>query len=207
MFSLKFMRPTVWMCAAWIFLGWPEANLWASGGGGSKDKPADKGQGGGHGGGGESAPPTAPKATSGYVHQWIKMPPVHAASVLGVSGEDIRARPGRALVLIFMASWCEPCQELVGELRRLEGRYEGLAVDFYYIFAHDTRDDAGGFLREHGMPKGYVANHDVLQSYHNPELPSVYVGDRDGFLLTRYTKTSRKDVEDLNGLLRKITAF
>jgi thiol-disulfide isomerase/thioredoxin len=135
------------------------------------------------------------------------MPSIHAASVLGVSGEDIAARPGRALVLIFLASWCEPCQEIVGDMRRLEQRYQGLAVDFFYVFAHDTRDDAGGFLREHGMTQGFLANHDVLQEFHNPELPSVYVGDRDGWLLTRYLKVTRKDLDDLNGLLLKITAF
>ncbi len=178
----------------------------ALGSGGEGEKSKGGGKGGGHGSG-EATPAEAPKASQGYVHHWIKMPPFAAASILGLDSQEVKSQPGRVLVLFFLASWCEPCQEIIGEVRRLEKRYQGLAADFVYVFAHDTRDDAAGFMREHGMNQGLLANHDLLKEYHNPELPTVYVGDRDGFLLTRYIKVNSANLTDLNNLLLKLTAY
>lgn len=185
------------------FLMCSSVPAFAVGGGGNAKAAESKG----HGGGGKESPSASPAVSGGYVHHWIKMPSFSAANVLDLDAVDVGPRRGRMMIVFFLASWCEPCQEIVADVRRLEQRYQGLAADFVYVFAHDTRDDAAGFMREHHMTRGVLANHDVLTEYHNPELPTVYVGDRDGWLLTRYIKVKATDLAALDKWLLKWTAY
>lgn len=143
-----------------------------------------------------------------YVHSWTAMPSFTATGLGDDQGPmSVGPRPGRALVVLFLASWCEPCQQLMADYQVLEKRYRRLGADFVYVFAHDTQDDAQGFMKEFGLSRGILANHDVLKAYHNPELPTIYLGDRRGWLTTRYVKAGATEVERLDGLLRNLTAY
>lgn len=142
-----------------------------------------------------------------YVSRWIPMPAFAATEVLTQAQSQIGVKPGRAQVILFLASWCEPCQQLMGDYIRLQKKYARLNTDFIYVFAHDTKDDAEGFMKEYGMKQGYLANHEVLKAFHNPELPSIYVADRHGWLATRMVKATNKDVDALADFLKPITAY
>lgn len=164
-------------------------------------KPAEKG----------AAEPTDAKSlepSTHYVHSWKSMPGFTATGLGDNQGPmSIEPRPGRALVVMFLASWCEPCQQLMASYQTIEKRYRRLNADFVYVFAHDTQDDAQGFMKEFGLSRGILANHDVLKAYHNPELPTIYVGDRHGWLMTRFVKAGASEVQSLDGLLRNLTAY
>lgn len=142
-----------------------------------------------------------------YVHRWIPMPSFSATEVLTQEPTKVEVKTGRAQVILFLASWCEPCQALMGDYIRLQKKYSRLNTDFIYVFAHDTKDDAEGFMKEYGMKQGFLANHDVLKAFHNPELPTVYVADRHGWLATRMVKATNKEVQDLAEFLKPITAY
>lgn len=143
-----------------------------------------------------------------YIHNWVGMPSFVAPS-LPQPGEQITVahRYGRVLVLIFIASWCEPCQELMPAIKTIVQRYENLNTDFVYVFAHDTPQDAEGFMKEYKLPSGVLASYEALKAYHNPPLPSVYVGDRQGWLATRFLATRLEDLDKLNEYLKYWTAY
>lgn len=159
----------------------------------------------------EAAAPTpdaeALEPSDHYVHRWIPMPPFSASEVLTQEATQVAVKPGRAQVILFLASWCEPCQALMGDYIRLQKKYARLNTDFIYVFAHDTKDDAEGFMKEYGMKQGFLANHEVLKAFHNPELPTIYVADRHGWLATRMVKATNKEVQDLAEFLKPITAY
>lgn len=146
-------------------------------------------------------------APTRYVHQWIPMPKLAATDLKSQDSVSIGSRKGRSMVVFFIASWCEPCQNISGLLLNLTGRYSRLPVDFYFVFSHDTLDDARGFMTEHKIPQGYLAEFATLKSFNNPELPSIYVGDRQGWLLTRKLKAEPKDIKELQETLDYLTAF
>ncbi len=161
---------------------------------------------------GKEAPAAAPEAESlepsdHYVHRWIPMPPFAATEVMTQEAMQIAVKPGRAQVILFLASWCEPCQALMGDYIRLQKKYSRLNTDFIYVFAHDTKDDAEGFMKEYGMKQGFLANQELLKAFHNPELPTIYVADRHGWLATRMVKATNKEVQDLAEFLKPITAY
>src|SRR5687767_522874 len=49
-----------------------------------------------------------------YVHRWLPMPSFTADGVGADAGPmAVAPRPGRVLVVLFLASYCEPCQLLM----------------------------------------------------------------------------------------------
>ena len=83
------------------------------------------------------------------------------------------------------------------KFERLRKKYSAPAATFHYIFAHDHEKDIRGFVKEYKLPEVIVANQSVLQSFHSPQLPSIYVSDRDGWFLTRYLKATDENLEQL----------
>lgn len=157
----------------------------------------------------EKATPAAPPIDkSKYIHNWIPMPSFSAPS-LPQRGEQLTVaqRDGRVLVLVFIASWCEPCQELMSRFRSIEQKYQNLNTDFVYVFAHDTPQDAEGFMKEFKLSSAVLASYEALKAYHNPPLPSVYVGDRRGWLATRFIAARDEDLDKLNHYLKYWTAY
>ncbi len=148
------------------------------------------------------------EATTNYVNKWIPMPAFAATELLGAQSQGtVEPRKGRAQVVLFLASWCEPCQQLMADYLRVQKKYQHLNTDFVFIFSHDTKDDAEGFMKEYGITNGYLASHEVLKLFHNPDLPAIYVADRHGWMATRLLKAGTKDVATLEELLRPITAY
>ena len=157
---------------------------------------------------GEAEPPPPPTASGHYVHKWVAFPGIVGAALPVADGQaTIAAKRGRLTIVIFLASWCEPCQQLLPRLRTLEKRYQRLATDFHYVFVHDTLEDAGGFMKEFGISRGVLGNTEILKTFHNPDLPAIYVGDRHGWLMKRFVKAGPDAVESLDELLKYLAAY
>ena len=115
---------------------------------------------------------------------------------------------GRAAMVFFVASWCEPCQQLMPNMKSVAQKFERTYVDVIYVFAHDTRDDAAGFAKEHKLSGDLIlATPDILRNFKNPPLPSVYIGDRYNYFGYRVIKLTSKDFPILSDYLEKLTAL
>lgn len=147
-----------------------------------------------------------------YVHRWVNFPEIKAEKLNGTP-LVLKAERGYITVVYFLASWCIPCQELTGAFQQLEKKFKRSPIRFVYVFSHDIRAEAVGFSKEFHMDSKestsqvLLAGHDLLKSFHNPELPSIYVSDRDQFLLTRYIKAGPKQIEDLEKALGTLTSY
>lgn len=146
--------------------------------------------------------------TNNYVHQWIPFPTINGKSVLYNNNIIFKPKKDYASVVFFISSWCIPCQNLMGRFKQLEKKYSGLYTRFFYVMSHDTAKDAKGFNREYKIGENCVnANFDILKNFHNPELPSIYVADRRGWLTMRYIKATYKDTEKLEHFLDLINGI
>jgi len=142
-----------------------------------------------------------------YVHQWLPMPKIIATPVDTLEATTLTPKAGRMMVVFFIASWCEPCQDLTAKLVSMSSGLSNLPIDFYYIFTHDAVDDAKGFMTEYKISHGYIAELDTLKNFNNPELPSIYIADRDGWMLTRFLKANQQDADETKRIIRLLTAF
>ncbi len=174
----------------------------------------------------ESAPANAPKAapvqppeksemvkraesrtiTDDYVHRWIPFPSGSGQSIAG--GENtLKAKKGYITVVFFIASWDIKSQELLHRLQKLEQLYQDLATTFVYVFSHDTFEDAVAFAKDAGLSNGLIAGHELQKNFHHPKVPSVYIGDRAGWLTARFLDVTVKDLDELDLYLRHATAL
>jgi thiol-disulfide isomerase/thioredoxin len=121
---------------------------------------------------------------------------------------EFSLKKGHAVMMIFVASWCEPCQILMNDFKQLAKKYSNASTDVFFIVAHDTKDDAAGFLKEHQVTQtAIMANVDLLINFKNPELPSVYMGDKWGYLAGRFIKVKKQDIDKIDKLMGDITAL
>jgi thiol-disulfide isomerase/thioredoxin len=145
--------------------------------------------------------------TDGYVHEWIPFPAFGAIALPG--GDKFAYKPARGeMTVVFMvATWCAPCVKMMPEILRMQARTARLPVRYINVFTHDTKQDATGFMKEHGMKSGVLATHEVLATFKNPELPAIYVGDRNSFMLMRYLKASPADLAEVEESVKYMTAI
>jgi len=142
-----------------------------------------------------------------YTHSWVYFPEFIATDIKSGKTVDFKPVRGIANVLVFIASWCVPCQQIIADIKKLERTYSPIHTRFIYIFSQDTKQDAAGFINDYGLSNGIFADKDLLAKYHNPELPSIYLGDRHRCLTARSIATSPKDLGTLGNALRYLTAY
>lgn len=145
-----------------------------------------------------------------YIHKWLAMPNLSGRPV-GDPNTQFVHKPtyGRATVAVFLASWCETCQEQMEYIHRLEEKYNKQFTDFVYIFVSDLDADVAAFSEEFKILGSTRIHGDVelLKSFKNPPLPSIYLADRFGWIANRYNITSSKEVDQLDQHLKLMTAF
>jgi cytochrome c biogenesis protein CcmG, thiol:disulfide interchange protein DsbE len=108
--------------------------------------------------------------------------PAFSAPVLGAERTlSLRDFRGRAVVLNFWASWCEPCRDEAPMLNSAADRY-GERIHVVGVNIRDSRDDALAFARRNEYSFPSVVDDD-LAIYHDYGLtgqPETFVIDDEG---------------------------
>jgi thiol-disulfide isomerase/thioredoxin len=140
-----------------------------------------------------------------YVHKWVPFPEIQGKFLL--SRES--ASPsifGTIDVVIFVATWCVKCQQILPEIEKLTSQYANHGFRFLYVFSHDLEQDVQEFLQVYHIPDTLMANDPLLKIFHNPEVPSIYVSDRKGWMVARFIQASSRDLSALKTLLSYLSS-
>lgn len=142
------------------------------------------------------------QTSDGYVHQWLTLPTLTGINPLRGNEQTFTHKNGHVTVVLFMASWCVPCQLITPQIQKMEKHFKSRNVDFVYVFSHDTTDDVLGFAREYRLGENVIlANDDILKEYHTPPLPTMYLADRHGWLTARRLKVETNYLKKMRELL------
>jgi cytochrome c biogenesis protein CcmG/thiol:disulfide interchange protein DsbE len=92
---------------------------------------------------------------------------------------------GKAVVLNFWASWCEPCKDEAPLLEEAWQRYRAEGLVVLGIDAQDFRSDAERFVERYGLtyPIAYDGNGASLGRFGNTGFPETWFLGRDGRLV------------------------
>lgn len=93
---------------------------------------------------------------------------------------------GKAVVLNFWASWCDPCKSEAAVIEQLWRQYQGKGVVFVGIDTNDASSDARHFISAHGITYPVVVDKNGLvaaNSYDIGNLPVTYFVNREGRLI------------------------
>ncbi len=157
--------------------------------------------------GGTGIPPIV-VTTGKYVKQWVNFPPLALKEIESGDALTREVTKGRIQLVVFVASWCIPCQQIIDDMERVHAKHKDKYTDLIYVFAHDTEKDALAFARYHKIEaKSYLGTAKVLEDFHQPELPSIYGSDRYGWLAYRKLSAKEQDVTELDTFLIKHSAF
>lgn len=151
--------------------------------------------------------PTTYTISTEYVHDWQSFPTMTGQKVGSRSKLSVKPKEGEAIVAIFLASWCLPCQGLIKDIKSLEEKFQNRHTRFVYVFSHDTAADAFGFQKTYKLSENaMLADVALMKDFHQPQLPSIYVADRRTWLVWRALGLKRKDLAELDQFLEYHTA-
>jgi thiol-disulfide isomerase/thioredoxin len=141
------------------------------------------------------------------VKDWLIGEPVTLASLRG-----------RVVLLEFWATWCKPCREMFGKLRKLDEDYRGrgleiLALTRHYFAYRGTAESRGEELElmrktvnEHGLEfrVGVSETEHTQELYGATGMPTLCLIDRQG--IVRYAHFGGGDDRKFNELLIRCLA-
>lgn len=146
--------------------------------------------------------------TDKYKHQWVRFPDITGRDLRSGETTAIQPKKGQAVVVFFIASWCLPCQKLAPTMQTIRKKFQSQSARIVFAFAQDTFKDAQGFVKAHKLEgEAILADKATLKTFHEPELPSVYMGDRTNWLALRYLKVNRDQLQELADILAEHTGY
>jgi thiol-disulfide isomerase/thioredoxin len=173
----------------------------------ANEKPKAEGGEQGKKEGGEK--PQTAKRSSGYVHNWTQFPTLKLQRLSDKTPLVIEPQQDTILSVVFLASWCLPCQKYARILQTIANKFGDRKVRTVYVFTYDTQSDAKAFAAQYGFAESdiYIATHEVLTAFNQPELPSIYASDRRTWLTFMTSRTDDKLYKDYEQYLNFNTAL
>jgi thiol-disulfide isomerase/thioredoxin len=104
---------------------------------------------------------------------------------------DILAQhQGKAVLLNFWATWCEPCREEMPSLARLAARWQAKGLVVQTVAVADSPAKADGFLREvlpkeHTLPVLHDQEQSISRSWEVRVLPTTIILNRGHRIVLR----------------------
>lgn len=126
--------------------------------------------------------PSAPKIGS-------QAPGFTLPRLAGSGNVSLASLRGRAVVLNFWASWCDPCKSEATVLEREWTKYRGRGVVFVGVDYHDFGSEARRFVAAHGLtfPMLHDGSGNVTTGdYDVSQVPETYVIDRGGKVVAHF---------------------
>lgn len=144
-----------------------------------------------------------------YCHTLILFMLIVSRSATADDGFDQAEFKGKVVVLDFWASWCVPCRRSFPWMNSMQEKYGDSGLVIIGVNLDSDPAEANAFLQEYPAQFQIIYDPDgeLAREYDVIAMPSSYIFDRDGTLVTRHLgfKVKRQNEYEavLVGALRK----
>jgi cytochrome c biogenesis protein CcmG/thiol:disulfide interchange protein DsbE len=127
---------------------------------------------------------------------------------LAESSFDLQQYRGKVLVVDFWASWCVPCRRSFPWMNVMQEKYAEQGLVIVGVNMDTEPDLAQAFLEEFPAQFRIIDDKDgeLARSFDVVAMPSTYVIDRNGVVVTRHLGFKVKRQEEYESLIRKVLA-
>jgi len=117
-----------------------------------------------------------------------KIPPSFSLNDVEVNQFSLRETEGKAVIVHFWATWCEPCREELSTLQSIWEKFADEDLQILGIVSCKEREvDVKNFVSDQGVtfPILVDSTGQTYESYLVKKLPTTYIIGRDGKILAR----------------------
>lgn len=152
----------------------------------------------------EPSPGTEP--SSGADQPEVPRAPALAGHTLDGASIDLGALRGRVVLVDFWASWCAPCREAMPRLQALQDQLGPRGLVVIGVSVDETAAEARAFAEAAGIE--FLLLHDADQrlamAWRPPKMPTTFVIDRDGTLVSTHAGYSAEEGERLRAEVERL---
>ena len=115
---------------------------------------------------------------------------------------------GKVVYVDFWASWCDPCRKSFPWMNKMQEQYKKYGFEVVAINLDEDKDLANQFLNE--VPANFTIAFDpkgkTAESYGLKVMPSSYLIDKNGNLVTAHRGFKAKDTAKMEQQIRQLLA-
>ncbi|MEJ2879805.1 TlpA family protein disulfide reductase [Pedobacter sp. GR22-6] len=118
---------------------------------------------------------------------------------------DIKSYAGKYVLVDFWASWCGPCRKAIPEIKELYSAYKDKGFEVLSVSVDTDKAAWRKAMEEEQMPWTQVLSPDknkTLADFMIIGIPTLYLIDREGKIVEKYTGFSPKTKSQLEAIFK-----
>lgn len=119
---------------------------------------------------------------------------------------DLTAHKGKVVIVDFWASWCVPCRRSFPWLNEMQAKYADQGLVIIGVNEDTSEEEVAGFLADYPAHFEIVRDNEgiLATEYGVVAMPSSYIIDRDGKVVTRHLGFKTKLMDEYEATIQEI---
>jgi thiol-disulfide isomerase/thioredoxin len=113
--------------------------------------------------------------------------------------QQLSALHGKIVIFNVWATWCSPCRAEMPSMEALYKKYKNQGLVILAVDSGESEQDVARFIKQNGFtfPIGLDISDEITAPYATGYIPTTYIIDRNGKLISQIIGSIRWDTENV----------